>query len=208
MSDPVKEYARRVFSTWGSGEFKRDKPNPANVLRSSSTRYAIVALLALEGPMTVKQISERLNMSSSAVLDHVRKLVEAGVIKEVEVPEKRYKRERYYDVDIVVYTDEDERELTKIIKKYADILNETTKAVFEKCLDELDDWFSRTLMAKHGLTLEDYGVRHFIWVSLWTLMDKYLETQGLLKDPLSTPRRWYYYVGIMSKPEKVENVES
>jgi len=208
MSDPVKDYAKRVFSAWGSGEFRPDKPNPNNVLRTSFTRYAIVVLLALEGPMTVKQISEKLDMSSSAVLDHIRKLVEAGVVKEVEVPEKRYKRERYYDVDIVVYTDEDEEKLKRIIKKYADILNETTKAVFKKCLDELENWFSKTLMARHGLTLDDYKVRHFIWVSLWALVDKYLETQGLLKDPLSTPRRWYYYVGIRSKPKETKNAKS
>jgi len=155
--------------------------------------------------MTVKQISERLKISPSAILDHVRRLLEAGVIKEVEVPEKRYRRERYYDIDVVVYTDEENTELINIIKKYADILNETAKAVFKKCLDELNGWLSKTLMAKHGLTLEDYAVRHFIWVSLWRQMARYLQKEGLLKDPLDTPKRWYYYIGIRSGSKEQYN---
>jgi len=203
MSSPVGRYARRVYSLWGSGEFRPDKPNPSAVLSSrqpeAPTRLAIVALLALKGPMTVKQISEELDLSPSTVLGHVRRLVEAGVLREVKVPEKRYKRERYYDVAVVVYTDEDEKLIWGVVRKYADILGETAGAVLEKCLEELKGKFGETLMARHGLTLEDHEVRHYVWVRLYEGACEVLEARGVLKSPLSTPRRWYYYIGLRGK---------
>jgi len=197
MSLEVKNLSKKVKSTWGSGEFPPDKPNPFNALEDN-TRKAIVVLLALNGPMTVKQISEKLDLAPSTILDHIRKLAEAGLVKEVEVPKKQYKREKYYDIDFVVYTEEEEKKLREIIRKYADILKETARVVFEKALDELAPWFENTLAAKHGFTLENGEVKHLVWITLNGLIEIYLSEKGVLVDPLKTPKRHFLYMKIKS----------
>ncbi|RLF01847.1 MAG: hypothetical protein DRJ59_05120, partial [Thermoprotei archaeon] len=131
----VKEYAGLCASKWGSGEFGEKalgRPDPLTVL-SDRTRLAIAVLLSLKGPLTAKQIAEELEFSPSTILDHLKKMREAMVIKEVEVPEKKYKRERYYDVDFVPYFLDERKEIGRRISKYVDILKQTALAVFEKC---------------------------------------------------------------------------
>ena len=197
MSKEVEEYSKKIKSTWGSGDFSADKPNPFAALKDN-TRRSIIVLLALNGPMTVKQLSEKLNLAPSTVLDHIRKLLEAGLVKEVEVPKKQHKREKYYGLDFVVYTEREEKELEEIVRKYADILKETARVVFEKALDELEPWFKNTLAAKHGFTLESGEIKNLVWVSLYHAVASYLSEKGVLVDPLKTPKKHYFYIKIES----------
>lgn len=202
MTSKVDEYASLCKSKWGSGEFGEQalkRPEPFTVL-SDKTRLAIVVLLSLKGPMTTKQIAEELELAPSTVLDHLKKLKEALLIKEVEVAEKKYKRERYYDVDFVPYFIDELEKIVEKSRKFIDILAQTAIVVFEKCLDELAEFYENTLMAKHGFTLEDSEVRHFIWVSIWNALDEVLVKKEIYTPPLKSPRRHYVYLGLR-RPE-------
>jgi|YelNatPaOPRAMG01_1025707.scaffolds.fasta_scaffold01351_6 DNA-binding transcriptional ArsR family regulator len=194
-SSKIKEYASLRYGIWGSGEFGNipGRPDPYTVL-SDETRLAITVLLCLKGPLTAKQMADELGLSPSTVLDHINKLKEAMVIKEVEVPEKKYKREKYYDVDIVPYFIDEREEIRKKISKYADILKQTTLAVFEKCLSEVSELLKDSLMAKHGMTVERDDVKFFIFSELMEIIHNYLSERGMLKSSLQTTRRYYLYL--------------
>lgn len=193
----VKEYASLRASTWGSGEFgekELGRPDPFTVL-ADETRLAITVLLCLKGPLTAKQIADELELSSSTILDHLRKLKDALLIKEVDVPEKKYKQERYYDIDLVPYFMDEREEMARRIDKYLDILKQTTITVFEKCLDELAD-YKNTLMAKHGITLERDDVKHLVWAIIWNSLADALEAKAIYVTPLRTVKRHFFFMGL------------
>ncbi len=203
--DKVKKYASLCVSKWGSGEFGESelgRPDPFTVL-SDETRLAITVLLCLKGPMTTKQIANELGLSPSTVLDHLKKLKEAFVIKEVEVPRKRYKRERYYDVNLTPYFKDEYAEIKRRIKNYADILGQTALGVFEKSLEELRGYIETTLMARHGLTLERDEVKNLLWVMLWHLVGDYISEKGVYRPPLQSPKKHYFYL-VLKRPEDQE----
>jgi DNA-binding transcriptional ArsR family regulator len=190
---------------WGSGEFGEipGRPDPYTVL-SDETRLAITVLLCLKGPLTAKHIADELELSPSTILDHVNKLKEAMIIKEVEVPEKKYKREKYYDIDIVPYFTDEREEILSKVSKYADILKQTTLVVFEKCLNEVSELLKDSLMAKHGMTIEKDEVRLFIFSELMEIIRKYVSERGFFKDPFQTTRRYYLYIPLQRVNQEYE----
>jgi DNA-binding transcriptional ArsR family regulator len=94
IKDPVDYYSKKVF-VGGYGPVTK----VATVLESQA-RKAIVYLLATQGPLTLKEISEKLKLSPSTVHDHLRKLKEAEVIKEAEEYPKKFKVEVYYRLNV------------------------------------------------------------------------------------------------------------
>ena len=191
----IREYASLRYGIWGSGEFGEapGRLDPYAVL-SDETRLAITVLLCLKGPLTAKQIAKELELSPSTVLDHITKLKEALVIKEVEVPEKKHKREKYYDVDIVPYFIDERDEIRKRICAYADILKHTTLAVFEKCLSEASEVLKDSLMAKHGMTVEKDEVKFLIFSELMEIIRNHFSEIGIIRNPLQTAKRHYIYL--------------
>ena len=92
--DPVDYYGKRVF-VGGHGPVTK-----AVTILDSQARKAIMYLLAVHGPLTLKELSEMLQLSPSTVHDHLRKLKEAGIIKEAEEYPKKFKVEIYYRLNI------------------------------------------------------------------------------------------------------------
>lgn len=92
--DPVSEYSRRIYiGTYGA-------VTKELAILESPTRKAIMYQLAVNGPMTLKELSESLKLSPSTVYDHIRKLKEAGYIEEASEHPKRFKVEVYYRLSI------------------------------------------------------------------------------------------------------------
>ena len=94
IKDPVDYYGRRVF-VGGHGPVTKTV-----TILDSQARKAVMYLLAVYGPLTLKEISEKLQLSPSTVHDHLRRLKEAGVIKEAEEYPKKFKVEIYYRLNI------------------------------------------------------------------------------------------------------------
>jgi DNA-binding transcriptional ArsR family regulator len=91
---PVEYYGRRVtVGSYGS------VTEITSVLESEARR-AIVYLLAVYGPLTLKELSEMLKLAPSTIYDHLKRLREAGVIKEAEEHPKKFKVEVYYRLNI------------------------------------------------------------------------------------------------------------
>jgi DNA-binding transcriptional ArsR family regulator len=186
----IKEYGEMVTSLWGSG------PTFKFEVLADATRKAIMVLLSLKGPMTNKQMADELDLSPSTISAHIEKLSKGGVVKEIEVPNKVYKRERYYDIDIIPYFEDEEKEIDKRIGRYTDILKETAKAVYEKCLNYRSDYFNETLMFKHKMTLERDDVKNFVWTKISRIMQSYFSRKGIYKQSFETEKKWFCYIGM------------
>ena len=91
---PVEYYGRRVFV--GS----HGPVTETTSVLESQARRAIVYLLAVYGPLTLKELSQMLRLAPSTIYDHLKRLKEAGVIKEAEEHPKRFKVEVYYRLNI------------------------------------------------------------------------------------------------------------
>ncbi len=90
-------------------------------LLGNPTRKAIIYLLAMEGPLTLKEISIRLGLSPSTVLDHLRRLRAKGIISEAKDQPKKFKVEVYYKLDIPFFFTS---ELEELKKRLEPIINE------------------------------------------------------------------------------------
>jgi len=175
-------------SFWGSGS------NIPEVFDIDS-RKAIAVLLVLEGPLTVKQISNKLNISPTTVLTHIRKLLDAHVVKEVQYPEKKYKQEKYYALAIPAYTVKEFNELVELSRDFSEIVAEAAKSAYLKVLEKAKDWFSKTIMARQGYKLDDHEIRWLLWIDgiIYTAQEK-LHEINLLKLPWKTKRGHYVYL--------------
>jgi len=188
--DSIEKYAKKFKGFWGSGE---NIPTPFTI----DSKKAIAVLLALEGPLTVRQISEKLDLSATTVLDHIRKLVECGVVKEVDYPYKKYKQERYYALAIPVYTLKELKRIEEQLKDFSDIAAEAVKKVYEKSLEKAREWFKDTLMAKQGYKLTDDEIRWFLWMFIIvSIIEEKLREYGLIKSPFETEKRHFIYLVI------------
>jgi DNA-binding transcriptional ArsR family regulator len=114
VEDPVDYYSKKVF-IGGHGPITK-----AATVLDSRARQAIVYLLGVYGPLTLKEISEKLKLSPSTVHDHLKKLKEVGVIKEAEEHPKKFKVEIYYRLNIpyLLFS-----ELSKLEDSLKDLIN-------------------------------------------------------------------------------------
>ncbi|MEM4481433.1 MAG: winged helix-turn-helix domain-containing protein [Desulfurococcaceae archaeon] len=93
-SDPITECSKKIYiGTYGA-------VTKELAILESSTRKAIIYQLAVNGPMTIKELSDSLGLSPSTVYDHIRKLKEAGYIEEASEHPKKFKVEVYYRLSI------------------------------------------------------------------------------------------------------------
>jgi len=186
--DQIERYSSKFVCFGGSG---RDIP----VVFNTDSKKAIAVLLALEGPLTVKQISNKLDISPTTVLAHIRKLLDAHIVKEVQYPKKRYKQEKYYALAIPAYTVKEFNELVELSRDFSEIVAEAAKSAYLKVLEKAKDWFSKTIMAKQGYKLDDHEIRWLLWIEgiLHTTQEK-LHEINLLKLPWRTKRGHYVYL--------------
>jgi len=137
--DAVEYYGRRV-SVVSYGSITK-----VTSILDSKARRAIVYLLATYGPLTLKELSEMLNLAPSTVYDHLKKLKEVGVIREAEEHPKRFKVEVYYKLNIPFFLASELRELeknlgdlidqfSKFIENAREIMAKSIKNINPRCL--------------------------------------------------------------------------
>jgi DNA-binding transcriptional ArsR family regulator len=140
---PVEYYGRRMFI--GS---HGPVTEVTSVLRTPA-RQAIVYLLATRGPLTLKELSNALDLATSTVHDHLRKLKEAGVVVEATEHPKRFRVEVYYRLNLpFILASELNRlreDMEELINKFSEffetmraIIAERVKAADLKCLKYKD----------------------------------------------------------------------
>jgi len=176
---------------WGSNGFGPEKTNPFKVLENE-TRQIIVTKL-YKKRMTVTQLAEDLGLSQPAVFGHVQTLLEAGLIKEADVPEeeKKYKGEKYYILGFPIISDEDKEIIQPVCKK----ISEETAKVYELHKEELLELLKGTPLSKAGFTFQD------LWG--WIRVLAFFPALSIEKEkPPQWPSgaRFYFYGEI--RPEK------
>ncbi|MEM1611754.1 MAG: winged helix-turn-helix domain-containing protein [Desulfurococcaceae archaeon] len=157
--DPVGEYSKRVF-IGTHGLFTRELATLEN-----PTRKAIVYLLAMRGPLTLKELSEELNLAPSTVHEHLRRLKEIGFIEEASEHPKKFKVEIYYRLTLpyILFSELSslrERLSTQIdvLKKHvADLIDEIGGILAErselKCLETVPEHLRKKVLRNLSLAL-------------------------------------------------------
>jgi DNA-binding transcriptional ArsR family regulator len=139
----VEYYGRRVFV--GS----HGPVTGVTSVLETLARRAIVYLLATRGPLTLKELSNALDLAPSTVHDHLRKLKEAGVVVEATGHPKRFRVEVYYRLNLpFILASELNRlreDMGELINKFSEFLEtmrvtiaERVKAADLKCLKYKD----------------------------------------------------------------------
>ncbi|MGC8983212.1 MAG: ArsR/SmtB family transcription factor [Desulfurococcaceae archaeon] len=125
-SDVVSLYAERVH-LWIYGT----APRLLSIIESP-TRRAIVYVLAIHGPLTLKEISEKLKLSPSTVYEHLKKLKDAGIIEEAREYPKRHKMEVYYRLKMPFLLISECSNLEAKAAQYTKALEEQINETFKK----------------------------------------------------------------------------
>ena len=118
----------------------------------SETRRIILNRIYRE-PRTSAQIADDLGLSRVVIAKHLKILLEADLIKEVDVSEERrqYKQERYYTVNFPVLTKKDEHELEELLRE----IGEEVYGVLDKYEGRLREILQEMSMYKKGWRFED-----------------------------------------------------
>lgn len=139
--DPIEYYSKRVFVGVVSGPITKT----VTVLESPARR-AIVYLLAIHGPLTLKEISEKLKLSPSTIHDHLKKLKEADVIKEAEEHPKKFKVEIYYKLNVPYILFSELRRLEHFLKNFINEFSMFMEKARSSITDNIKDLNLRCLM--------------------------------------------------------------
>ena len=81
--------------------------------KTKEVRESIIAMLKAESPLSLTEISERLNMSKPTVLTYVRLLIEEDVIVPVHEQERREELKDQALEEIILSANEDYKEIEK-----------------------------------------------------------------------------------------------
>jgi len=141
--DPVEYYGKKVFIGVVSGPITKT----VTVLESPARR-AIVYLLAIYGPLTLKEISEKLNLSPSTIHDHLKKLKEAEVIIEAKEHPKKFKVEIYYRLNIPYILFSELKRLEHFMKELIDEFSAFIEKARGNIANNIKDLNLRCLMHK------------------------------------------------------------
>jgi DNA-binding transcriptional ArsR family regulator len=118
--DPVEYYGGKVFvGTLGP-------VTEVTGILESRARRAIIYLLATQGPLTLKELSEILKLAPSTIYDHLKRLKEAGIITEAGEHPKKFKVEVYYRLNIPFLL---ASELNRLKEKIGNLINDFSKYI-------------------------------------------------------------------------------
>ena len=178
---------------WGSNGFGPEKNNPFKVLENETRKIIVTKLF--KNPLTVTQLAEDLGISQPAVFGHVQILLEAGLIKDADIPQeqKKYKAEKYYIPSFPIISKKDIEIMSPICKK----ISEEAAEVYRLHKSELLDTLRRTSLYKAGFTFQD------LWG--WIRVLAFMPTLSLEKEkPPKWPSgaRFYFYGEIRKEPKQ------
>jgi DNA-binding Lrp family transcriptional regulator len=143
----------------------------------SETRKIILSKIG-RTPMTVTQLADALNLSRTAIFDHVKDMERRGLIKEVEPSEKQYRTEKYYGLNVPFCTLEDLQTIDEPLKKMQKELSEFVpqiNRIFKRYEKEIIAAFDRTSMKAKGYTADD----------IWVIFDH--ELSNVVRDMFTKP---------------------
>ncbi len=129
-----------------------------------TTRERLVAALA-DQPRTVAQLAHAFGLSQPTMLEHVRRALRDGLIREVQVPEerKRFAAERYYATAVPVIREPDRDLLVSGCRALADEI----AAVVSAGQGDLRAAFAMTHLAREGWSFDELWP--YLQETIWRL---------------------------------------
>ena len=164
----VEEYAKKFK---GLSNFAAELPKyDPTVIHSSETKQAILSYIAFNGPSTITRLSKALGLSSPSIKDHVDYMVKAGLLRRVNI-KGSLKVEKYYDLAIPFFTDEE----LEIIREYVNEVAKSLVKYFEGFYNKIiDDLKSGKFMCSNRILDIDHNM---LKLCIWQLFTSSLMSQ-------------------------------
>ncbi|HEY8224277.1 MAG TPA: winged helix-turn-helix domain-containing protein [Pyrinomonadaceae bacterium] len=153
-SDPWAEIARRK-------------------LLPNGTKEEILNLVS-QGPKTISQLAEALELTAPSVHTHVNDLMKSELLRESVEWEKQYPTERYYEPNFPVFKARECAEFMSLCDEMA----EQVAAIFERKRAKLDRAFRKTNLEEQGWEFSD--VTQCLYANMQRHARMLLEQRGLL----------------------------
>jgi DNA-binding transcriptional ArsR family regulator len=153
-SDPWAEIARRK-------------------LLPNGTKEEILNLVS-QGPKTISQLAEALELTAPSVHTHVNDLMKSELLRESVEWEKQYPTERYYEPNFPVFKARECAEFMSLCDEMA----EQVAAIFERKRAKLDRAFRKTNLEEQGWEFSD--VTQCLYANMQRHARMLLERRGLL----------------------------
>ncbi|RLE56308.1 MAG: hypothetical protein DRJ40_05980 [Thermoprotei archaeon] len=160
------DFNKVLVSIRGTGSFTPEHKTPFRHDFTLGTKKAIIALLALYGPLTLREIADTLNLTPPTVYKHLKVLKEHGVVRELVTQLSSFRVEKKYDLAIPFITSDEvkmiELELEEEISKFV----EMTQNVYDHIKEKAKVLLPRLrCYGRGGIRLEDleFVVEHQVF---------------------------------------------
>lgn len=147
-----------------------------NKLLPNGTKEEILNVLA-QGPKTVTQIADTLDLSAPSVHTHVSDMLRSELLREAKDYEKTHPAERYYEPNFPVFKAEECAEFRTLCDEMA----EQVVALFEKKRAKMERAFAKTPLADRGWEFTD--ITQCLYANMQRGARTSLEQRGLLSAP-------------------------
>jgi DNA-binding transcriptional ArsR family regulator len=146
-----------------------------NKLLPNGTKEEILNVLA-QGPKTVTQIADTLDLSAPSVHTHVSDMLRSELVREAVDWEKTHPAERYYEPNFPVFKEEECAEFKALCQEMSkDLVN-----LFEKKRQKMERAFRKTGLSQQGWELSD--ITQCLFANMYRGARTQLEQRGLLSS--------------------------
>ncbi len=163
------DFDKVLVSIRGTGSFTPEHKTPFRHDFTLGTKKAIIALLALYGPLTLREIADTLNLTPPTVYKHLKVLKEHGVVKEFVTQLSSFRVEKKYDLAIPFITSDEvkmiELELEEEISKFVDL----SQSIYEHIQEHAKKLMPRLrCYGREGIAIEDieFMIEHRVYSAL------------------------------------------
>ena len=168
-----------------------------NRLLPDGTKEEILNVLA-QGPNTITQIAEILELSAPSVHTHVRDMLRSELLREAVDWEKSHPAERYYEVNFPVLKAKECTEFIALCEEMSEELAE----MFEKKRASMESAFKKTSLGNQGWQLSD--VTPCLFANMYRGARNRLELKGLMKprEKHTNGAQWIFWAEQPHENEK------
>jgi len=144
-----------------------------NKLLPNGTKEEILNIVA-QGPRTITQIAETLDLSAPSVHTHITDMVRSELLREAVESEKIHPAERYYEPNFPVFKAQECAEFKALCEE----MSQQLVTLFEKKRTKLERAFRRTGLADQGWEFSD--ITQCLFANMYRGARAELEQRGVL----------------------------
>ena len=144
-----------------------------NKLLPNGTKEEILNIVA-QGPKTITQIAEALDLSAPSVHTHITDMVRSELLREAVESEKIHPAERYYEPNFPVFKAQECAEFKALCEE----MSQQLVTLFEKKRTKLERAFRRTGLADQGWEFSD--ITQCLFANMYRGARAELEQRGVL----------------------------